>query len=210
MSKVQEMVVLANSYKEGGLCLAGKDLTTKKWIRPVSNSNGGSLSKLAYSNITPLNIVSMDLSQHVPLVEQPENFLISDSKTYIQGNFPRLALENLIDTPSNLWMYGSKKDRVTPQEILSNQAIHQSLYLIKVEKLKIIVESNFCGGTKLVGEFHYNDVSYRLSITDLSYCHYKNNPIGFFKIETNQYLCLSLGAFFVPTGHHYKLIAAIL
>ncbi len=151
MSKIQEIVVLANSYKEGGLCLAGKDLSTKKWIRPVSNSHGGALLKSAYSHISPLNIISMNLSQHIPLAEQPENFLISETKTNIHGSFPRPALDNLIDSPSSIWMYGSRQDRVTPEEISSYQATHQSLYLIKVEKLKVIVESNFNGSSKLVG-----------------------------------------------------------
>ena len=210
MSKIQEIVALANLYKEGGLCLAGKDLSTKKWIRPVSNSHGGALLKSAYSHISPLNIISMNLSQHIPLAEQPENFLISETKTNIHGSFPRPALDNLIDSPSSIWMYGSRQDRVTPEEISSHQATHQSLCLIKVEKLKVIVESNFNGSSKLVGEFQYNGISYRLSITDPLYCHYKNNSIGFFKIEANKYLCLSLGVFFASTGHHYKLIAAIL
>ena len=210
MGHIQQMIVLANSYKEGGLCVAGKNLVTRKWIRPVNDSHGGSLPKSTYGNIKLLNIITQNLTQHVPLIEQPENFLVSHSTVNISGNCPRSELNNLTDHPKDLWMYGSKLDRVTPQEIYLNQSNHQSLYLINIKALKIIVEGNYCGNSKLVGEFYYNGVQYKFSITDPEYCKYKNNPIGFTKIETNKYLCLSLGAFFEATGHHYKLIAAIL
>ena len=36
-----EIVVFANSYKDQGRCIAGKTVNEKKWVRPVSNKNGG-------------------------------------------------------------------------------------------------------------------------------------------------------------------------
>ena len=34
------IVVFANSVKHGKHCVAGKDVQSKKWIRPVSNAEG--------------------------------------------------------------------------------------------------------------------------------------------------------------------------
>ena len=48
------IVVFANSVKHGKHCVAGKEVQTKKWIRPVSNVDGAELDdhQCKYGNPT--------------------------------------------------------------------------------------------------------------------------------------------------------------
>jgi hypothetical protein len=38
------LVILANSVKHHLHCVAGKDINTKEWVRPVGNDDGEALS----------------------------------------------------------------------------------------------------------------------------------------------------------------------
>ena len=39
------IVILAKSIKHQHFCIAGKDLETRQWIRPVSNKDGGIITR---------------------------------------------------------------------------------------------------------------------------------------------------------------------
>lgn len=210
MKNTKQILVLANSYKEGGLCLAGKDLITKEWIRPVSNEEGNCISK-KYSHITPLDTITIDIKKYSPLKEQPENYILNSIEYINSVSFKNNSfLDEFVDNPKSLWCYGDRQDRESHKNITNNSYNHQSLYLIKVDRLTITVVPNYNGYKKLIGEFYYNKLNYKFSITDRAYCQYKNHDVGFTMIKKNKYLCISLGALFEATGHHYKLIAAIL
>lgn len=86
MKKV--IVIFANSAKHHAHCVAGKEFTTKKWIRPVSDVSGKELSdsQCTYKNpygeffVKPLQKIELSLNQHAPLPHQPENYVISGEK----------------------------------------------------------------------------------------------------------------------------------
>ena len=80
------IVVFANSRKSGEHCVAGKCLSSGAWIRPVSNELGGALSRkqVNYANkygqylVKPLQKIEMAFESHAPLINQPENYIITD------------------------------------------------------------------------------------------------------------------------------------
>ena len=80
------MVVFANSTKHRKHCVAGKLVDSNEWIRPVANDLGAELNKqqIEYRNpygkfeTKTLQIIKFTYLKHVPLINQPENYLIDD------------------------------------------------------------------------------------------------------------------------------------
>src|SRR5262249_4185476 len=82
------MVVLANSVKSSGRCLAGKEVFDSGkswkiggWIRPVTTQEGGEISAYQMSQALGsdpklLEVIEIPFSGAVPLSYQPENWLI--------------------------------------------------------------------------------------------------------------------------------------
>lgn len=74
------MIVLANSSKMGGRCVAGISVSDGSWIRPVSGREEGELrpGECAVRGQAPrcLDIVRFTYSEHLSDPAQPENVLI--------------------------------------------------------------------------------------------------------------------------------------
>jgi hypothetical protein len=118
-----DILILANSTKEGGFCVAGKDIVSNRWVRLVGDQDGAelSLSQITYNDIAdrrqmipyePFNkIIRVNIGNSVPLRYQPENVLI--------GKEPwqeiQVAQNNTsYDTPIDLWGTG---DRIKADDI---------------------------------------------------------------------------------------------
>ena len=204
--KKYTLAIFANSVKHGQHCIAGKCIETKKWLRPVSNKNGGELSRdqIMYTNkfgrwqVKNLQKIEMSLS-HCPLINQPENYLIGKSEWIQKYSLKEHELLDYIDEPENLW---GKTDRVDYQCIMDRKVlIKNSLYLVNVEDLKLIKT----GSNQRRGRFIYRGISYTLACTDSNFDKiYKNN--NYFQ---NSILCLSLGEAYKETGACHKLIVGI-
>lgn len=200
------IVILANSVKHGAHCVAGKCIGTAQWVRPVSTPDGGALSndQIKYENVhgtffvKPLQNIEMTFSRAVPLINQPENFLITEDRW--QQKFSTLLsnLASYVDTPYSLWGSG---DRVAFSDIESGQIIiNQSLFLVNVSQLNL-----YKNGTHRRAKFVYNGASYDLAVT----CPQFDQFLGF-ATEVNlgdRIVCISLGESFM--GYCYKLIASI-
>jgi len=133
----RDVICLANSYKLGGRCVAGKDTKEMNWVRPVSDSPTGELS-LQQINIAGaqeprlFDIIRTPLLNPKPNYFQPENVLI-DSATPWQkvGEYDQEGINKLSDAPTSLWEnLGSRNDRV-PTDILKSNPPSASLYFIK-------------------------------------------------------------------------------
>jgi hypothetical protein len=81
-----DFLCLASSYKPGGRCVAGIDLSSGVWIRPVSSKDSGTIPFSVFHlegagrAIRPLDQVVMHLDAPRPEPEQPENWLIANSE----------------------------------------------------------------------------------------------------------------------------------
>tara|TARA_Y100001980_G_C14546148_1_gene326083 strand:- start:1727 stop:2341 length:615 start_codon:yes stop_codon:yes gene_type:complete len=199
-----EIVIFANSYKDQGRCIAGKTINEKKWVRPVSNKNGGELNheQIKYKNkygvysVKTLQKIKMKLLERAPLPNQPENFLISNELWTQNYAIQEKEIFNFLDHPDSLWGYG---DRVSIEMISRKKInIEQSLYLVEVDKLKLF----FSEENKRRAEFSLNGINYNFAVTDPKFDDLINEPE-----KINNVLCISLGSNF--QGNCYKLVAGI-
>lgn len=82
MSRVVDLLCLANSIKHRGRCVAGIDLNTGDWIRSAASTTHGELHPEHYL-LKPggaprvLDVIRMPLERPLPLSHQPENWMIS-------------------------------------------------------------------------------------------------------------------------------------
>ncbi len=199
-----EVVVFANSIKHGQHCVAGKCVNTGKWIRPVSNQQGAELSheQAKYQNpygiygVKPLQKIKMGFSHHVPLLHQPENFLIDGTRWKQNYSIGIADLSNYVDEPTDLWGNGN---RVEYAQITNGRyTISQSLYLVQVEELELYHTDD----GKRKAAFIYNDIHYELAVTDPMF-----DEIVTEDRDIQGVLCVSLGEEYL--GYCYKLVAAI-
>ena len=199
-----EIVIFANSYKDQGRCIAGKTVNEKKWVRPVSNHNGGELNheQIKYKNkygvysVKTLQKIRLNLSKHVPLPNQPENYLINNELWTQNYAIQEKEIYEYLDYPDSLWGNG---DRVSFEMINRKKInIKQSLYLVKVEKLKLF----FTEEKKRRAEFTLNGIEYNFAVTDPKFDNVINEPK-----KINDVLCVSLGSNY--KGNCYKLVAGI-
>jgi len=225
------IICLANSRKEGGRCIAGKDVTNFNWIRPVGFTASGELQKkviILYDNKLPqwlaklfmffrtnkpqpqlLDIIQISLEDKQEHSFQSENYLIAKQQIWLKhGTFATENLEKLCDSVPSLWFNGYSSfnginDRI-PIELVK-QKITTSLLLIKVKELTILVDREL-NRLKVRAKFYYNNQQYNLIITDPKIESSYRFKDGHKK--HNVYLCISLGEPFEDIC--YKLVAAII
>jgi hypothetical protein len=201
------IVILANSIKNHGHCVAGKCVVTKEWMRPVGDSNGKELTNTQAKAKNPYGVfgikvlqkIIVEYEKHSPLVNQPENYVINATPWVQNFSVTQGELVNYLDAPVDLW---GLQDRVTYQSIVSgNYKISQSLYLIQVTGLTLLL--NRFG--KRRAQFSYGDHQYDLSSTDPKF----DNIIATQAFPMNvATLCVSLGEPYTD-GSCYKIVAAI-
>ena len=80
MTYSRTLVVLAKSIKKGDFCIAGKNIETYDWIRPVKDCpfSGEELCNLSNTTdqLKVFDVVEMTFIEKVPEVYQPENELV--------------------------------------------------------------------------------------------------------------------------------------
>jgi hypothetical protein len=198
------IVVLANSWKHGEHCIAGKCLTTKKWIRPVSDLQGGAISNnqakteniYGRFNCKPLQKVTMGLTQSAPLINQPDNQLIDHTPWLQKYKISNHQLRDFLDFPMDLW---GTTNRVTMCDISSGAVpIGQSLYLVKVNDLQLYINE----GNKKRVNFTYNGQVYDLPSTDPNF-----DKLIKQQQTMEQILCISLASEW--HGQCFKVVATI-
>lgn len=206
----KEIIIFAKSIKHGGFCVAGKCTQTGEWIRPVSDEQGGAIANDQARATNPswirqnkapypiklLHKIQMDFSRPVPFLHQQENWLNNPNCIW-QHNYslPTIELQNHLDSPSNLWLYGNYQDRV-PEPHIGN--ISNSLYLVSVQNLSLFYQND-----RRRASFYYNGANYNLAVTDPSF----DGIIQDCDTFQNAVLCVSLGELF--EGNYYKLVASI-
>lgn len=191
ITMVKTIVCFANSRKIGRRCFAGKDITTKEWIRPVSLRDEGTIDvseecmrreECLHCNhnypcvpIIPavLDIVKIEFDRHVAESHQIENYLISPCKWKKVGVLEPSSIDSFLEPSlSDLWIDGydswnRKNDRFPSAQAYS---IEGSLRLIKVDKFmaRISTEETLDGNVKRKkdGIFTYNNIKYIIPITD--------------------------------------------
>ena len=180
-------VCLGKSIREGGFCIAGKEIAEnhriESWFRPVGREKESIPRYIDTECISVLDIVSCLVEAPAPIPTQPENFTLARYPNWkLIKRFPDKSCKYLVDTPETLWGYGYSSqqglnDRI-PEEKAPN--FNASLYFIHVNDAILIPDvSTYRTYQKIRMVFHYNNIKYSLIVTynvlTEKYYYYLNN-----------------------------------
>lgn len=201
MSYTKDIVVLTKSAKHGGNCVAGIDVNTGEWVRPVK-ANGPILnSDMSCSNgyvCEPLDVVRIPFIAPRPNGCQTENEEIDTSRTWnylgtcTLGDV--LRIHPAEDDPDIFGNY-----RCTLYEDEKNK-LSFSLMLVEVTDLEFYTVEE-TGKTK--ANFRYNGHRYsNISVTDRDYFGCENS----FECA---HLVMSIPNETPPGYYYFKFIAKV-
>jgi hypothetical protein len=230
------IVVMANSVKKSGRCLAGREIilsgkewSVGNWIRPVTSQDGDEVSVYTLRQALGrepqlLEIIEIPLDAPAPQPDQPENWIIS--RTGVRkshGNVKFDDLHRLLDHPDNLW--GSHM-RYVEAGFPQRMAQPASLYPIQpeqIEPLRVWTEGTVDGQGRPYDRhrrrvsLRYHGLFHELDITDpqLQDRYYPKLPAKHkasltiaLRDPRHTAVCVSLTP--VWQGRHYKLAAAFI
>jgi superfamily I DNA/RNA helicase len=211
----QQMIVLANSRKQNGSCVAGKIMDGKNrsgdWLRPVSTSPMGEIAYLdtLYNDGTalrPLDIVEFEYGAFQSHANQPENVLFENFhwKKIRHASFSEL--EKFQDeNPHFLKILNTgRNDRVLEVEAAK---FGESLGLIRVANAKLVlVQSEYRKQLRII--FTHQKTTFNLAVTDRAvekkYLNQKESE----HLLPKAYICVSVGEPY--HGYCYRLAACVM
>lgn len=138
-----KIICLANSRKHGGSCVAGIDLQTEQWVRPVYavSSMGLSFETRAINGREPalLEVLEIPFEPSAPNPHgfQPENRLLGDGPWRRVGRVEARALLRVCEKPDVL--LGNAGDRIGYSAI-NKLAVHRRRSLCLVHARNFTVE----------------------------------------------------------------------
>jgi hypothetical protein len=179
MAYVKRIVRLANSFKIGGSCIAGKEVVGAgkygEWVRPVSSRPTAEVRSSEYryeNNSSPkiLDIIDVPLLNADPRHHQTENHVIDTTQRWAKvDELPRTAWTQILDRPASLWINsGHTKgpgyyDCITQEEAAT---LNNSLTLIKPDNFSVEVSPHrFTGKKTYRANFNYKGTRYNLKVT---------------------------------------------
>ncbi len=225
---------LAVSRRDGGNCIAGIDLDSRAWIRPINSKSTGAFAdhelivletrsgKTRF--LSPLDVLTLKLEKYAGSNAQPENWELQPSSYEepfsVETRFDREAC--LREFPSYLdktdRLLHSSGDSVRESDTRSRPLSHSLSLVSPKELFWKIVESGYQGKLRLQvrAEFQFDQIPYSLVVTDVDW-EAKVRPLGpgryahssIARSTTDVFLTISLAA--VPMhGCHYKLVAGVI
>jgi hypothetical protein len=196
------MLVLANSFKNRGRCLAGLNVETGKWVRPVPNTLSRSIDNeltiFSERFIRPGDLIDVEIGRAIPLPYHPEDVeligriqLVGKDTTQYMAD---LVLSEL-SKPNEL--LENSIDRISFDQIQTSPT-RNSLALSLGNGIRFY--TNERGGKRV--KFRANDIAWSLANTDD-------------KLESEEYMdealiCISLTDPFERTQSHHKLAAGFI
>ena len=217
---VQErMVVLANSKKLGGYCIAGKVLDNVghvgSWMRPITATveDGLPMHRILCNDglqAAILDVVTQDWGPAAPALHQHENRLMGMTTLQRCGRVSWEDIPSLADhVTSTLWKNGESSrcglnDRVSATLL---PYLSGSLLLVYTYDLLIYRITAYEGKIKYRADFSIGTQHYNLALTDgVAISWLANNRC---LALPDAFVCISLAVPFVD-GFAYKLVAAVI
>ena len=216
-----EFVCLANSRKMGGRCVAGIGTNEGGWIRPVADTQDGTLGAQQYvlddqTPVAVLDVVTAEVIRREPKPHQPENWVVGARRwrrvrTLDAAQAQALLTQHIVEGPE---LFGTLTDRVE-FETARQRPLTSSLAIIKPERIAWVIDT-WGAKRKTRVRFTLARRTYDLGITDpLWEARLANLPVGGhretadgFPPEAARWFTVSLGEPF--HGFCYKLVAAVL
>ncbi len=231
--KESRFLCLAVSRRDGGKCIAGIDIDSRKWVRPVdANSHGAVNSSQAVVSeggnqvrwLSALDIVHLPLGNYVGTAIQPENWELlpaKDRKAYeLMRRFDlrqdmKILTGVLEKCGPLLHSYGDS----IPVPALGAWKLDHSLSLVEPDDLYWTVTPKLKNPTQLQvrASFNFDGDLYSISVTDPAWetrCRrmgegrHKNTAVAD-PTKPRILLVVSLGG--EPfNSQHYKFVASVL
>ena len=144
---IEEMIVLANSRKMGGRCVAGISRGSGGWVRPVSSRPEGELAPTDCAvEGRPPRVLEIVRFSHQGLLNdpaQPENVLIDDDRWELVGEVGAEEAYDLLcpylETGPGL-LGGT--DKGVPDAV-AQQGVEASLCLVEPDSIQFVSEEPF-------------------------------------------------------------------
>lgn len=215
------IVCLANSTKDGGLCLAGARLNQENqplysnnqpiFIRPVSNLHHQEIPENVAYNIKVLDILEFDVIEEIGEAHQSENVLIEPSTLKVDGSFDFENIDSLILNKFEDTIFTNSKKNLSEKEILN---CTRSLIFVRLDEFeaeKFVYNSK----NKIEISFKYGNEKYKLKYTNYKIINNIDNIRDVINSSNQIYVMFSLPkeSFENPnTGisSYYKIIASVI
>lgn len=208
------MVILAKSAKYGNYCVAGIELSTNKWIRPISHdeniADAVPVEDLTYSDNTEaqiLDVVEIDFEDTpVQNAIQPENFFYKNSKWKKFAHWNLSDFEKFCGFDSTDFIFYDTSRRLEIDTI-NNADKKKSLLILPLENFSVsIVIRN--DEKKFKANFSYGGINYEdFSVGDIVLREkFFDKPCGNFFVAEKSVATLSLTNPF-KDNRCYKMIA---
>lgn len=213
----KHIICLANSYKRGGRCIAGIEITFNssddwavvrdnvglpKWIRPIAMTTYGEIPNNVASRIDCFSVIKLTDITLCPKQFHVEDVYYSTMEYCCQIQPTFEILNQFIDNIHDKIFYNQGRAISTN----STEPSPYSLMIIRPDNVSTYVNGSWeKPKTRML--ITYRDVTYDLPVTDPVFLdHYKANP-NLIQDSKNVYLTLSLGLEF--EGWHHKLVASV-
>jgi len=205
-----EILCLAYSMKHGGRCVAGLDLNTGGWVRPVSAAEDGTLSEAACTldigrPIRPLDVVRIPLREPRPAPHQPENWVIGAGDwRHVEDWSIDDASEYLGEALEPGATLLGDQSKSLGWDVIQEHGVDASLCLVRVTAPRFEVND----WNRFRARFRRGGTYYDLSCTDLAPWATRAYRQGGIAPDGDWYLTVSLGEPWEETNHCYKIVAA--
>jgi hypothetical protein len=226
---------LAVSRRDGGNCIAGIDIDSGQWIRPVNAQNRGAFGDFEVfsldgvtqkrETIAPLDVLELRLDRNTGNNVQPENWemapLSYDNPSPLLRRFdsPQDAKVLLSYLDLNGPLLHSYSNRISSADPSLPRGLSHSLSIIGAEQLywKVTRHPSYANKLRVEAEFRFDDEQYCLVATDPIWeARCRRFGLGRHphaaiagNAKTEALLTISLAE--KPlNGYHYKLVAAVI
>jgi hypothetical protein len=207
------LVCLANSERAGGQCIAGIDLDTGEWIRPVPKDSDAVPTARCFVNrsfLSPLDIMEIELvaPKEVPKYQR-ENRIIRKWGFSVTSRMKRSALAKYCDNTSPV--LHSDDDRVATEVLEAKTPVEwASLQLVMPNSC--LFEPDYWNQNRWRARFKVGGKEYYLKITDSSTT---RRLLAGEKLSKNVILTVSMTKPWAPADGSkplmcYKLVAAVI
>lgn len=165
-----ELLLLAISYKNNGLCVAGIDYKTYRYVR-IGHANGNECGPIRPDELVIngsqcqiMDVISIDVKKMPVNGCQTENYDLIKINDYVKTITYAELIEiyNKINHPS--FVFHNNYYKVYPKDI---DNVKNSLELVRVSNLKVFISKNYKSYDAPYADFNYNQNKYdKLRVTD--------------------------------------------
>ena len=205
---IMRLIIMTESSKFSGKCVAGIDTESGRWVRLVSDdeeTHGAIANRDLYyqdgSRCEVLDIVDVPVLEECGDDIQPENVLIDTTK-YIRY-IGRASIEDVLEihpAERRAYILGNQYSYISEQRV---GTVGHSLTLVEVQNLRISQVENPTGRPKTKATFTYRGYDYeQMSVTDPKFYTVPNGTV-----YENAVLVVSIGTPY--NDKYYKFVSGI-